>query len=121
MISVSGSPYAELPSAFSYRTALNPSCSCGQLGGQLDVAVGEQKPLATAVPALLPAAPGEDPETLANRNGNFVPNALARPLYPRAPEVQGGIRIVGAEDNQPVPVSPVPNDLETSLLWSSQE
>lgn len=125
MISMSGSPYTELPFAFSYRTALNPSCSCSHPGGSLlNVAIAGPAPLHTATDARLPQsrpAPGEDPETLANRDGDFVPRFLARPLAGKRDDVRNGIRIVETDDPHPVPVSPVPNDFETSLLWSHRE
>ncbi len=124
MVSISGSAYAELPVAFSYRTALNPSCSCGKPGAaRVDMAVGADKELEPAIPRLPRPrpAPGEDPETLANRDGGFVPKFLPRPLAVAEQGPPSGIRVVGADDAPPVPVSPVPNDLETSLLWSSRE
>ena len=124
MVSLSGSRYTDLPTAFSYRTALNPSCSCGKPGAAaLKAALGEVTSPQTPLPALLPRArpaPGEDPETLANRAGQSVPRFTPRPLAVSEQQIRGGVRVVGDDDPLPFPVSPVPNDLETGLLWSSQ-
>lgn len=84
MVSLDERRYTELPTAFQYRQSLSPSCSCRPAGGFPAIAsipVGdvsaEESP---APPALLPRprpAPGEDPETLANRAGGFTPRAAA--------------------------------------------
>jgi hypothetical protein len=121
MISLTGSAYADLATAFSYRKGLNPSCSCGQPAADdlLPAERGNEAAIAAAVPVPRPRlAPGQDPETLANRAGHFVPRFSATPLVASVEEVTPeGIRIIGPGEPEPVPVSPVPNDLETSLLW----
>jgi len=76
MVALDGTAYASLPVAFKYREALDQSCSCG--GAPVDVALTSaargKGPAQQA--ALLPRPrpePGEDPETLANRDGAFEP------------------------------------------------
>jgi hypothetical protein len=125
MVSLEGVPYAKHPAAFSYRSALNPSCSCGRPKSSEGMAAAariEAEPVATPQPRLPRprGRPGEDPETLANRDGGFVPLFIARHiLAENEPAAPGGVRLVGPDEPEPVPVSPVPNDLDTSLLWDS--
>lgn len=123
MVSLEGKPYTELPAAFSHQATVNPSCSCGRpksLDAPLATAAAEL-PVITAPRLPRPRGqPGEDPETLANREGGFVPRFVAGHVFAaNAPEVPGGVRLVGPDEPDPVPVSPVPNDLDTSLLWDS--
>ena len=126
MVSLEGTPYAQLPVAFSYRSALNPSCSCGRPTG-LDAPVlataGERTGEADVIAAARLPRPrgqrGEDPETLANRDGSFVPRLAATLLAGNGQEIPAGVRVVGPDESAQVPVSPVPNDLDTSLLWDS--
>jgi hypothetical protein len=91
MVSLSGDPYTALPNAFKFRTSYDKSCTCGSIaaangegftefepGGTID-------PLAQAQPAVVPnpnlrPPQGEDPETIANRAGNFIPH----PVVPSA-------------------------------------
>ena len=126
MVSLEGMPYAQLPVAFSHRSALNPSCSCGRptsLDAPVVARAGERAEEAGAtVAARLPrprGQRGEDPETLANRDGSFVPRLAATLLAGNGQEFPGGVRVVGPDESAQVPVSPVPNDLDTSLLWDS--
>jgi Protein of unknown function (DUF2865) len=131
MVSLEGSPYTELPAAFSYRNALNPSCSCSRPQGVDDLltpAIGDtthQRDTVATAPLPRPRyEPGEDPETLANRDGHFVPGTFA-PSHPllASSEHDGGasVRVVWADEPNPVVMSPVPNDYKTSLLWASSE
>lgn len=124
MVSLEGGPYTDLPTAFSYRSALNPSCSCRHPDGAgQSLPPGAPDKPELVVP-LLPRprqARGEDPETLANRFGHFAPRLLSETLAGDGPRVQGGIRIVEVDRPAPVLVSPVPNDLATSLLWARRE
>jgi hypothetical protein len=89
MVSLSGEPYTSLPTAFRFRTEYDKACTCrsaaaGTPGGDafatfattgtLDLTNG-----ATVVTAPLPhlrPIPGEDPETIANRAGSFVPKPV---------------------------------------------
>jgi Protein of unknown function (DUF2865) len=125
MVSINGEPYSALPTAFKYRTSLEASCTCKPAGGY-------QTTVAQSVPQSLPApgaaidltaplpiprpAPGEDPETLADRAGGFVPRANTQaesgtPVATNAGEHP--IRVVGpslgnaAQDA--LVISPVPN------------
>lgn len=119
-VSLSGQPYTSLPTAFRYRTEYDPTCTCRTTAQtasatnyfpSLDAALaslrGSRATLtdATIVPTLVPVPPrrpsqSEDPETLANLDGGFVP----RPTTPLAPEAAvanlpatGGreVRVVG--------------------------
>lgn len=118
MTSLSGGTYGELPSAFRYRSAVDPSCSC-------------EKPLETPRPAprkkqsrkrpieraptfepLPRPSPGEDPETLANRSGNFTlaPQDRAASASGRR-QLEQSVRVVWPDlrDEQGAIVSAVPN------------
>ena len=86
MVSLAGEPYTALPTAFRYRQEYDAACICGA------PSVAAQTPFA-APAALTPAQPaapvsvlprplarpakGEDPETLANRAGDFSPKPVA--------------------------------------------
>jgi hypothetical protein len=98
MISLTGSAYADLATAFSYRKGLNPSCSCGQPAGDdlLPAHRGSEAAIAAAVPVPRPRlAPGQDPETLANRAGYFVPRFSAAPRVASVDEVTPhGVRVL---------------------------
>jgi len=119
MISLAGEPYVALPTAFRYRREYDSTCRCGQIVASTVVAsepVGflptyEDDPWGFArgaetpdmlgseppVPSLRPA-PGEDPETLANRAGTLVPELIAPPVAAVAGLAADGerhIRIVG--------------------------
>jgi hypothetical protein len=79
MVDLDGSRYVDLPSAFSYRTELNPECSCQPAEIQ-SASISSRRPDLDFAPELrgpvLPQprpAPGEDPETLFNRAGALVP------------------------------------------------
>ncbi|MFO1183705.1 MAG: DUF2865 domain-containing protein [Bauldia sp.] len=91
MVSTTGQPYANQPFAFLYRQSYNPACSCNRstpgtvaangtftpvpkggvvvLGTPLDA--GTPPPIPMRKPAL-----GTDPETLANRGGDFTPGVV---------------------------------------------
>lgn len=126
MVSVDGQPYSDLPTAFQYRTNLDASCSCTPAGGYsiiatapVDQPAAEPEPErpATLIPRARPA-PGEDPETLANRLGDFLPNPLAARVNQTvaAATTPDGrpVRIVGpaylaAPEQEGVVLTPVPN------------
>jgi hypothetical protein len=68
--------------------------------------------------------PGEDPETLANRDGHFVPGTVvsSHPVLVSSKHEGGAsVRVVWVDEAIPVVMSPVPNDYKTSLLWASRE
>jgi hypothetical protein len=124
MLSIDGATYTSLPTAFQYRTSLNPSCSCKPAGGYSPIPVRAGAPSSPAEPQaeagpLLPRprpAPGEDPETLANRLGGFDPNSVGRGAVPTAAVTADGrpIRVVGpaywgVPQQDGVVVAPVPN------------
>ena len=82
-------PYTDLPSAFSYREKVNPGCTCtastrqlnfSTLAGESDAErkerLEQEKAKRIAIPSQKPDF-GEDPETLANRSGNFSINSFA--------------------------------------------
>jgi hypothetical protein len=122
MMSITGEAYSSLPTAFQYRTSISPSCTCQPPGGYASVAALE--PMAPAIRED-PTAPlprprpgrGEDPETLADRAGYFVPTAAVKEKAggtPVATNADGhSIRLVGpalgnaAQDA--LVISPVPN------------
>jgi hypothetical protein len=94
-VSLSGQPYTSLPTAFRYRTAVDPSCAC-RTGGEtafstayypsLEAALGtlrsNQDRLEAATRVIVPIPrprpiTSEDPETLANRDGGLVPEPVS--------------------------------------------
>lgn len=128
MVSLDGNPYSALPTAFNYREALNPSCSCGRPEGLGELLVQEarvdREQSATADLAPLPRPrrePGEDPETLANRDGHFDPRQITTVVIGQSRRVADtGVRVVWSDKPIPVEMSPVPNDFNTSLLWTAE-
>jgi hypothetical protein len=90
MVSLSGEPYASLPTAFRFRTEYDKTCTCHSAtaaltdesfsdfsqNGAVDLSTGAPVVVSAPMPNLRQAA-GEDPETIANRNANFVPKPVA--------------------------------------------
>jgi hypothetical protein len=88
MVSLDGQPYTSLPNAYKFRTSYDKSCTCGSLAsangenftdftanGTLD-STAVSPPVATVpLPNIKPAL-GEDPETIANRAGAYVPKPI---------------------------------------------
>jgi hypothetical protein len=124
MMSIIGQPYSSLPTAFQDRTSYNPECSCRPPGGYAVAAsaVPQSLPRIADTTAPLPRprpAPGEDPETLANRAGDFVPHIVAAEENPETAALVTGangrsVRIVGPlywgkSENDGVIIAPVPN------------
>jgi hypothetical protein len=110
MLSLEGAPYSGLPGAFRYRTALDGSCTCGrpaEAGALFATATGSDPIGHAARPRSRPAM-GEDPETLANRAGGFVPSAVDRPVAVSEQEPAKTIRFVGPYEIQPVLLSDLP-------------
>jgi Protein of unknown function (DUF2865) len=105
MISITGEPYSALPTAFQYRKNLDSTCTCKPAGGYQITAVAQSAPLSIApreapidLTAPLPRprpAPGEDPETLADRAGYFVPRTGAA-------EPDGGIPVATSASGSPI-------------------
>lgn len=102
MVSLTGTPYTALPTAFLYRKKYNADCSCGRITAMPSHTVAGELPLPEATLqndpwrfargtslsrpfAGLPPVPtsrlsgGEDPETLANRAGAFTPKPISPP------------------------------------------
>lgn len=124
MLSVTGEPYTALPTAFLYKSdgfRRPPACGCnasrqadggpgftviaGRTPAELaDEIAKQQKEAAASVPLPVPLARPDasaDPETLANREGGFSPDAMARILAaPRGSDVAEDpgdrrVRVVG--------------------------
>ena len=116
MISLAGRAYSELPSAFSYRIALDRSCTCVRAGDEppprLAPNVEETAPRIALLPKPRPA-PDEDPETLANRAGRLDPAKTARTAIASADPVTGqSVRVVWPNwqtEQSQVVISAVPN------------
>jgi hypothetical protein len=100
MMSITGEAYSSLPTAFQYRTNISPSCTCQPPGGY--ASAGALEPAAIAI-AEDPTAPlprprpgrGEDPETLADRAGYFVPTAAIK-------EAPGGTPVAASANGHPI-------------------
>jgi hypothetical protein len=126
MVSITGAPYSALPTAFQYRTTFDASCSCRPAGGYT-VAASRQQGGIESIPLADPTAPlprprpapGEDPETLANRAGDLTPRTtIADDQAIATVSVTGAdgrrVRIVGpvywgAQEQEEVVITPVPN------------
>lgn len=103
MVSLQGQPYTALPTAFRYRTEYDPSCKCGSpaattlasLGTSFDVSRQRTAEPFVPIPTFRPAR-GEDPETAANRAGNYTPQRLPAEGDADAPDqIARNVRIVG--------------------------
>jgi hypothetical protein len=124
MMSVDGEPYTSLPTAFRYRTSYDPSCTCrpanGYAGSFIDASarltLNPNAALAARAPRNRPD-PSEDPETLANRAGGFVPQRMQRddPVTASiSPDGEQSVRTVGpvfgtSPEQDGVVITPVPN------------
>jgi hypothetical protein len=121
MVSIDGEPYTSLPTAFRYRETYDPQCSCKPAGGYAASVVDpSRRPPLEPDAAFLPRprpAPGEDPETLANRAGDFTPRAVAPDEDVTASiSTQGErpVRAVGpvfgaSPEQEGVVIAPIPN------------
>lgn len=93
-VDLAGQRYVEMPFAYLYRTEYDPSIRCSMAS---TVAFAGAAP---AVPDALPTVPvplprperSEDPETLANRAGGFVPPSRTQD---EAVLTADGIRLIG--------------------------
>ncbi len=123
MTSITGESYSSLPTAFRYRTAIDSACTCKPAGGY---SLASAEPAAQGVAedptAPLPRprpGPGEDPETLADRVGYFVPSDAMNETAAAAPTGTSAagrpIRIVGPaywgsnKEQDDLVIAPVPN------------
>ena len=107
MLSVSSEqPYKDLPTAFSYRTAVTPGCGCKFKQINYEAIAGEGNEDGNLVTQAAPKIaiptfkidPGEDPDTLENQRGNFVPTQIiANSTEPAKPGKSGKrkVRVVG--------------------------
>jgi hypothetical protein len=118
MVSLDGAPYTLLPSAFRYRLSYDPTCSCGTPGSDLvaagfDIEAGATIGAAAAPSAPRPrAAPGEDPETAANRLGGFRPGEFEAADAATVEVGASSVRVVWPDrfsSTSDVLLSPVPN------------
>lgn len=109
-VNVEGERYADLPYAFAFRTAYDPANAC-RLSPELLAALRQPAEATerTAMAAVAEPAPGiplpvprpafaEDPDTLANRAGAYVPGVTPLPIGPALADdggAPGDIRLVG--------------------------
>jgi hypothetical protein len=112
MLSLEGKLYTSLPTAFRHLSTLDKACTC-RSSATISVTATHvaSDPVPLSQTALLPKPrpePGEDPETLANRDGRFAPAALA-PTAAANTRPRGSVRIVGAVDTPLVLLTSVPN------------
>jgi len=112
MVSLAGEAYTALPNAFKYRRAYDKACTCRPAGVVAGIQpqgdatlISPADPSLRRLPTPLPAArppAGEDPETLANLSGGYVPQPIT-PLPAQETPVAGlspsgkPVRIVGPE------------------------
>ena len=113
MVSLSGQPYSALPNAFRFQKEYDKSCTCqsagvaatqGPIQNFSDFGTGGLQPYdgpdADAAPVVpLPhvrPAPGEDPETIADRAGGFVPRPPSSVTGQTADD-GAGVRVVGPD------------------------
>lgn len=85
MVSLTGEPYSALPTAFRYRQEYDVACTCrGAVAATLapttppaDVVTSSPAPTSLLPTPLPRPVRGEDPETLADHDGNFMPRPVA--------------------------------------------
>lgn len=125
MTSITGAQYSSLPTAFKYRTSIDSACTCRPAGGYSVTATATQSDTQTFAEdptAPLPRprpGPGEDPETLADRAGYYVPHApvaASAAAGPTGVSASGHpIRVVGPaywgnnKEQDSLVIAPVPN------------
>ena len=127
MVALDGTEYSSLPTAFSYRSKLDSACSCGS-AQSIDhllalTATGRPPQAADDSPGAAPVPrprqpPGIDPETLADRAGDFQPRYRPPAAVEEVRVADSGVRRVGPGGPSSVTTSPVPNDFDTSLIWA---
>ena len=121
MTALDGQPYSSLSTAFQYRTSLAEACTCRPAGGYATTAATATSAAEIAPVAPLPKprpAPDEDPETLANRAGDYVPRAISQEPAATASVMSSAngrpVRVVGpphwsSPEQEGVVLTPVPN------------
>lgn len=126
MVGIDGQPYATLPTAFQYRTAISDACTCKQAGGTtfasanpgIGLDLGAPVEDATAPLPQRRPEPGADPETLANRAGGLgaggEPAPATGPLVggptPAGPQMRTVGPSFGSSPEQAgIVLTPVPN------------
>jgi hypothetical protein len=99
-----GEPYSNLPTAFDYRTRVDPTCRCNfkQAARNFEIVAGQEKVSAeeasesvavVRIPLPTPRPdPFEDHETLANRAGHFRPT--------HEPETTAGTKLAATGDGK---------------------
>ena len=113
MVSIYGEPYSVLPTAFRYRSEYDASCTCRSATASTAFDALAQQAAALTLPSAAVAptpvvptpyprpAPGDDPETIANRAGGIVPRPAAPPDSTTVAGVTSDgerrIRVVGPE------------------------
>ena len=96
-VDIRGQRYVEMPYAYQYRTAYNPSIRCAVstpviAAASLPQTVAQEEPT-VRVPLPLPRPErSEDPETLANRAGNLT---LHWPDEDPGLLMANGVRLIG--------------------------
>lgn len=128
MVSLQGDAYASLSTAFQYRKRIDSACTCRSAGNMsaipadppggpdLDRGAALPRPELATTPKPRPQ-PGEDPETLADRDGGFTPrtvDAKAAVAAARPPSSGKPVRVVGpaywgAPAQAGAVLTPVPN------------
>ena len=113
MVSLAGEPYTVLPTAFRYRKEYDAACACRAPDPTLVASLAPPATLRPVMPAagglttgtpvpipVLRASMGEDPETLANRTGDFIPRQIrgnqgGDTVAGVSPDGERSVRVVG--------------------------
>ncbi len=113
MVSLAGQPYSALPNAFRFQKEYDKTCTCqsagvaatqGPIQNFADFGAGGLQPFDAATADTAPAVPlphtrpvpGEDPETIADRAGGFVPRPPSS-VTSQAATAGPDVRVVGPE------------------------
>lgn len=109
-VDLDGRPYTAMPAAFAFRDAYNPTCGCRPATIVATPEATTFTPIGVSLEARLAALraivptpprrpePTEDPETLANRAGRFVPGQAVNQgpgLVAGGVTGEGGMRLIG--------------------------
>lgn len=105
LVSINGEPYPELANAFRYRREYDPTCTCKSGIERFQSTATNYQFDIDSISAAVDGQPGlpmprygpaEDPETLLNRQAQFVPSPTSRGGGDRISSVGGrNVRIVG--------------------------
>jgi hypothetical protein len=106
LVSIGGEPYPDMPNAFRYRREYDPSCTCKSGNVRFQSTATDYQFDLDSISAAVDGQPGvprirygpaEDPETLLNRQAQFIPSPISRtPNDDRISSVGGrNVRIVG--------------------------